>query len=278
MRMKCLIATTAIATTVASLALIAPVTNVSAASPVAAMADSSVIDSSKLIKADVRDARGDKIGSIEGVLINRAGKTEAVIVDVGGFLGMGQHRVALDWKDLQVADNGGKVMTQYSKADLKALPEYAYPDQKARNTAFFDPSWYPGPGFVPPDLATRESDRAAAVRWHHVNGDFRVSRLMDATVRTSADENIGTVKDAIVDNSGRVRTIVVDVGGFLGVGSRQVAFDFAELHLSGHRGDLRLTTSLTKDQINSIPPYTGMMAQNSDGASRASGGGKSSAK
>jgi len=49
------------------------------------------------------------------------------------------------------------------------------------------------------------------------------SNLMSANVIGAAGENIGTVDDVLMDNEGRVLAIIVGVGGFLGIGQRDVA-------------------------------------------------------
>ncbi|MGP9822686.1 PRC-barrel domain-containing protein [Salinarimonas sp. NSM] len=49
------------------------------------------------------------------------------------------------------------------------------------------------------------------------------SELMAASVVTMADESLGSVEDVVVDADGRIRGIVVGVGGFLGIGEKQVA-------------------------------------------------------
>lgn len=49
------------------------------------------------------------------------------------------------------------------------------------------------------------------------------SELMDADVMTSADESLGKVEDMLVDARGRILGVVVGVGGFLGMGQKQVA-------------------------------------------------------
>ena len=262
--MKRLIATTAL-----SLALAAPAISL-AANPVSPTAANStaLIKSDTLMHADIRDMKGDKLGDVEGVLMDKDGKTRAVVVDIGGFLGMGEHRIAMAWNDLQVSDNGRKVTTQYTKEQLKAMPAYMYPDQKAHFTAFYDPNLYPVPGA--PIAATGE--QTASADWHRLNGDFKTSKLMDAHVMSNGKDDIGAVKDTIVDNNGRIRTVIVDVGGFLGVGSRQVALDFSKLQMSAKGEAIRLNIGMTKEQLKALSEYNGMLASKSDGMTTRSGG------
>jgi ribosomal 30S subunit maturation factor RimM len=49
------------------------------------------------------------------------------------------------------------------------------------------------------------------------------SNLMSANVIGATGENIGSVDDVLMDGEGRVMAIIVGVGGFLGIGQRDVA-------------------------------------------------------
>ncbi|MDE1932203.1 MAG: hypothetical protein KGI43_11625 [Alphaproteobacteria bacterium] len=46
---------------------------------------------------------------------------------------------------------------------------------------------------------------------------------------------------------------MIDFGGFLGVGSRQIAVDWAALHFSAADQPERITPDLTRDQLKSAP-------------------------
>lgn len=95
-------------------------------------------EAGKLIGQSVENAAGDRIGEVEAVNIGTDGKVTSVIVGVGGFLGVGERDVALGWKDLQITNNGGKVVANLSKANLEAMKAYKYSDPKHRGTVFED--------------------------------------------------------------------------------------------------------------------------------------------
>ncbi len=93
-------------------------------------------EAGKLIGQSVENAAGDRIGEVEAVNIGADGKVSNVIVGVGGFLGVGERDVALGWKDLQITDNGGKVVANLSKSSLESMKPYKYTDPKHRGTVF----------------------------------------------------------------------------------------------------------------------------------------------
>lgn len=55
------------------------------------------------------------------------------------------------------------------------------------------------------------------------------SNLMGASVRGAEDEVIGNVDDLLLDRDGRITAVVVGVGGFLGLGERNVAISAEQL-------------------------------------------------
>lgn len=60
--------------------------------------------SSKLIGLNVYDTQNEKIGDIKEILLDKEGKVSTVAIGVGGFLGMGEHDVAVKWADLKFSD------------------------------------------------------------------------------------------------------------------------------------------------------------------------------
>jgi sporulation protein YlmC with PRC-barrel domain len=56
---------------------------------------------SQLMGLDVYNDKDEKVGDIIELITDKSGKIEAVVVGVGGFLGMGRHDVALRWQDLR---------------------------------------------------------------------------------------------------------------------------------------------------------------------------------
>jgi sporulation protein YlmC with PRC-barrel domain len=57
--------------------------------------------SSKLIGVDVYNEANEKVGNIEDLILDKSGKVEDVVLGVGGFLGMGEHYVAVTFDKLK---------------------------------------------------------------------------------------------------------------------------------------------------------------------------------
>jgi sporulation protein YlmC with PRC-barrel domain len=69
---------------------------------------------SKLIGLNVYDQKNEKIGDIKELMLDKEGKVTQVAIGVGGFLGMGEHDVAVKWADLKFTDEPVKSSTTTS--------------------------------------------------------------------------------------------------------------------------------------------------------------------
>jgi len=84
------------------------------------------MNASKLIGLDVQSPEDKKVGDIGEVVLDKDGKVEGVVVDVGGFLGIATHPVLLDWKDVTLASQDGKdrAIVNLTKEKLEQMPAY----------------------------------------------------------------------------------------------------------------------------------------------------------
>lgn len=94
---------------------------------------------SKLIGASVYGPDNTSIGEINDLLIGDNADVKAVVVSVGGFLGIGEKNVAIPYSSLNVTRKDGsasidKVTVTYSKDELKNAPNFAFYDAKKSQT------------------------------------------------------------------------------------------------------------------------------------------------
>jgi sporulation protein YlmC with PRC-barrel domain len=86
--------------------------------------------------------------------------------------------------------------------------------------------------------------------------DLRASKLIGEEVYNLDNENIGEVSDLIIDNGKTIKAVVVSVGGFLGLGERNVAIKPGSVVLSEMPdGTARLVVNTTKEQLKNAPPF-----------------------
>lgn len=79
-------------------------------------------------------------------------------------------------------------------------------------------------------------------------------------VYTSADESIGNVTNLIMEENGGIVAAVVGVGGFLGLGAKDVAVPMDKITVSRDtdNGTIRLTTTETADSLKAAPEFKTM--------------------
>jgi sporulation protein YlmC with PRC-barrel domain len=221
-------------------------------------------DTRKLIGRNVQNAQNETIGEIKSVYIGPDGKVDSLIVGVGGILGVGEREVRLAWSDLRVSDNSEKVVLNITKDELKAKPEYKYNNAGWRGQVFTDRGpWTAGdPNRIARDRAASErmsADRNTASTTS--TGDFNAygeisgNAFIGTNVRNQNNEIVGKVEDVYIDDRGAIKTVVVSVGGFLGMGAKDVAVRWSDIGRSRDGKSLVLITNWTKDSLKAMPEY-----------------------
>ena len=108
-------------------------------------------------------------------------------------------------------------------------------------------------GPTPPAPAKTDQQAPSAVT---ILANHEVEGILGREVRSSADENMGRIVDVLVVRSGLVRAAIIDFGGFLGVGSRKIAVDWAALHFPAPaKPEAPISLELNRDQVNAAPAY-----------------------
>src|SRR5258708_9883711 len=87
-------------------------------------------------------------------------------------------------------------------------------------------------------------------------GDMAGSAIIGAKVHDATKkETVGSIQDVYLDDGGKVKVVIVSVGGFLGVGAKDVAVKWEDIKFGKDGKSLALTTSLTKDALKEMPDY-----------------------
>ncbi len=209
-------------------------------------------DGTKANPSDLMTPSADThIGDINNLIVTRDGAIDGVVIGVGDFLRIGEKNVAVAFDDLHwSADGTGKPVAYLSvtKEQLQNAPSFDVSmlqmkangqNPQATGSAGQDVA-VDGPADSPVVDATKIS----------------ASDLMRTAVYDAANQNVGSVADVIVTKSGKIDAIVVDVGGFLGIGQKPVAIAFDDLNIRKDRnGTLTAYTAFTKQQLDNAPQY-----------------------
>ncbi|MCB2117001.1 MAG: PRC-barrel domain-containing protein [Rhodobacteraceae bacterium] len=247
-----------------------------------------VYASEAAIEGDAFDGLQDgweDIGEINDVIVSRNGTVDAVLVDIGGFLGIGERQVAVDMKSIRfVADSATPedesdyfLVMNASRAAFEEAPAYSWTHSAMQETKAAGEAVAEAAGDAGSSVKEAASDTAAAVadtaeaagdamtREHTARdgyetppeADITTEMLTGASAYDANDERIGEVSRLIVDDSGKLTHAIVDVGGFLGIGEKPVELAMSDIDILRETGgdDLRVYIPMTKEQLEALPTY-----------------------
>src|SRR5690606_18271120 len=81
------------------------------------------------------------------------------------------------------------------------------------------------------------------------------SSLMGKTVYNQADETLGKINDLVFAKEGGIQAVVVGVGGFLGIGEKNVAVSYGAVQATTTQddGSVKLVLDTTKEELDAAP-------------------------
>jgi len=140
-----------------------------------------------------------------------------------------------------------RLLTATALTAALAVPVFAQqpmdkPDLKANTAAQSSSNATTDPGFVQ----------------QQSQDEWRGSKLIGSNVYGPDNKSIGEINDVIVASNGQIKAAVIGVGGFLGVGEKDVAVPFDSLHVSRKANSNsieKITVSYTKEQLKSAPKF-----------------------
>jgi sporulation protein YlmC with PRC-barrel domain len=237
--------------------------------------DKNQLLASNLIGQSIYDKAGPDgtaIGAVNDVVLTPDGKVNAVVVGVGGFLGMGEKEVALPLAEIQrTSDTSGeRLVATVTKEDLQHAPAF---DRSAFEKAAADTSKLPpanqSTAMAVPHKnmlnnsgqntsgASQTGDNLTTGSIAKNPGEVTPAKLsandlIGAIVYGPNNADIGKVGDVIVTSDGKVNGFVVDVGGFLGIGQKEIAMDVTNVKIQRDSGGkLLVRTPFSEGQLKS---------------------------
>jgi sporulation protein YlmC with PRC-barrel domain len=123
-----------------------------------------------------------------------------------------------------------KLLTVALLASVTIVPAFAQSERPAAN----------------PPAATATAPKAQSAMW-------RSSKLIGLDVYNEQNEKIGDISEILLDKSGKVEGVVIGVGGFLGIGQRDVKVEMSKLKFV----DEPVRSSATERPAGDRPATTG---------------------
>jgi len=81
---------------------------------------------SELLHSEVFNDQKEKIGRVDDLIVAPDGTLSVAVIDVGGFLGIARHRVAISLRQLSYPEPRRLVLPGATKESLRSLPEFAF--------------------------------------------------------------------------------------------------------------------------------------------------------
>ncbi len=183
-------------------------------------------DTHSLLDARVQRPDGKVIGHAIDMFVDAAGKPREMLVNLAGFLGIGDRKMRFPWTDFK-----------FDAAQKKAPITLSIPRGEPPAAASSKPK-------------DKASDKAAAAGAN----DAHLLGVIDATAERGNGARVGRVIDVLIDNHGEPQAAVVDVGSLLHE-RRSIAADWAALRVVAKGDELSLRTELSDAQVDAAPPY-----------------------
>lgn len=197
----------------------------------------------------------DDVGEINDLIITRDGAVVSVLVDIGGFLGLGERQVAMDMDDIRfVADTETEAADDFflvipaAMAEMEKAPIYASMTPRATDSTPFHKTAAEARDVRPYDTNALTAEEVAVLTTEDLTG----ARVYDAK-----DEWIGEVGQLTLTDAGKIDAAIIDVGGFLGMGEKPVRLSIDELTINRMTEDdgFRVSVPMSEAQLEALPTW-----------------------
>lgn len=99
-----------------------------------------------------------------------------------------------------------------------------------------------------------------------------VSNLKGVDVMGNNNEKIGDISDILVSKDGKVEAYLLSIGGFLGVGAKEVALNPSAVQLTQENNSWKAKVDMSKEQLAQAPDFKRHEDRTTTGASSAGSG------
>ncbi len=162
----------------------------------------------------------------------------------------------------------GALLVGVAVAPMSFAQQTTTPPATAPETQTMEPAPAPAPATPPaadeqaqtPDTADKTTDMAAgdaSYLTEQAEDQVSANTYIGQSVYNASDESIGEINDLIIEKEGGIAAAIVGVGGFLGIGEKNVAVPFDKIAVADQpdSDDIKLTTTETADSLKAAPEF-----------------------
>ena len=208
----------------------------------------------------------EHIGDVNNLVVGERGEVAAVVIGVGGFLGIGEKNVAVNYSELQwvtAEDGTTRFVLNTTKEALETAPNFETTETAAAPAAdagAMAPADQPADTMAPADQSAAPAATTAAGpidRATLTDAPLTAEELIGTNAYGPGDEHLGAIGDVILGADGKaVDAVIIDFGGFLGIGTKPVAVAVENLRFATNtNGDKFLFLNVTRDQLDKAVAY-----------------------
>ena len=196
------------------------------------------------------------IGKVDDIVFDANGKAKSAIIGVGGFLGVGTKDVAFDYSKMEWAEKNGErwLVAKTTKDELNAQPTFDRKPYEPAPAQSADATQTSSTGGAqkPVDLNAKPAEPVKKAE-----GNLATNIMGETVYNGTADDaqKIGDVNDIVLAKDGKAKSLVIGVGGFLGIGTKNVTFDFAKAKWAEKNGDRWLVAETSKEELQAQPDF-----------------------
>lgn len=231
------------------------------------------ISAADLLGKDVHDSQGEAIGEVASVMVTPEGSISAIVIDISRWL-EDEKLVALGWSEVSYGTDG-RIVTGLTRSEARQYPAFAHGGEEARGKVL-DEAGRP----YQEDLALTQAgtgnspgaqDEVGAIEGANdgtsltgemtpttmlnADGSLNATRLLGSHIENRQGEELGKIGEILLAEGGSIAGILVDVGGFLGIGAHTVLLKWSDVELA-ERGDTPvLRVEATAETLGALPAY-----------------------
>jgi len=188
-------------------------------------------------------------GEIDDVLMTQDGRIQALVIDAGGFLGMNDATRRVDIQDVRFVpdtDDQGDFFAVYTGG------RQTFEQAESFDEATLQEGTVRGTEMWRDEIAGGQADIAFT--------SITTDELVGTAVYGSRDNWVGEISELALTEDGQIEAVVVDVGGFLGIGQKPVALGMEQIQLRRGEGglfgdDLRAYVNATEEELESLEEW-----------------------
>ncbi len=218
--------------------------------------------SDSLVGQEVKSRRSNEsVGKVSNLLLDENDKIVAVVISVGGVLGIGEHDVAIAWDQVERRVDGDEttLWVNLTEESLKDAPKFSGETRQSRGEQQRSDradQRADQRDAKPADQRTATVRTAEYVETKPARG-YHSDNLIGQNVKSRSTSNtIGEVSNLVLDHDGQVVAVIISVGGLMGIGARDVAISWDQIERTFDDDEVTLWVNLTEESLKDAPKYS----------------------